>query len=116
MQITNVNKQMLPKYIKQLIDRLSEDELHALYRAVGERLRLFHRTQALFAMRNFNLSDRVYFEYHGKRLEGTVARLNQKTITVVLDDGNHWNVSPNLLTKLDDKDIPDEILLKTKGN
>lgn len=90
-------------YIRQLIERLSEDELHALYRTVGERLRLLHRTKALFAMRKFQMLDKVYFVHHGQRREGMVTRLNQKTISVTLKTGEHWNVSPDFLTRMDEE-------------
>jgi len=32
--------------------------------------------------------------------EGTVTRLNQRTISVTLETGEHWNVSPDLLTRI----------------
>jgi len=96
-----MKNQTLPPYIRQLIDRLNEDELHVLYRTVGERLRLLHRAKALFAMREFQMLDKVYFIHHGQRKEGTVTRLNQKTISVTLETGEHWNVSPDLLKRVE---------------
>ena len=32
---------------------------------------------------------------------GTLTRYNRKTVTVVTDSGQHWNVSPGLLSKID---------------
>jgi hypothetical protein len=29
-----------------------------------------------------------------------VTRYNKKTVTVITDDGRHWNVSPSLLSKV----------------
>jgi len=46
--------------------------------------------------------------------EGTVTRLNQKTITVTLDNGEHWNVSPDFLKKIDVEFAHDE--LTSSGN
>ena len=91
----------LPKQIIRLIESLNEDQLHALYRVVAERLNLVHKARALAAMRNFYILDRVTFTHNGKRYEGIVTRLNQKTITVTLDDGNRWGIHPGNLKKID---------------
>lgn len=90
----------LPKQIINLIESLNEDQLHALYRVVAERLNLVHKARALVAMRNFYILDRVLFTHNGKHYEGVVTRLNQKTITVTLDDGTRWGVSPGNLKKI----------------
>lgn len=95
-----MTKQTLPEHIKQLVSQLNEDQLHELHHLVGDRLRLFHKAKALFAMQDFQVLDRVYFDYHGERKEGTVTRLNQRTISVTLDAGDHWNVAPDFLTKI----------------
>jgi len=109
-----MDKQILPQYIRQLINRLNEDELHALYRAVGEKLRLLHKAKALFSMREFQILDRVFFDYHGERKEGTITRLNQKTVSVTLDNGGHWNVSPDFLTKVDEGNPLAELPITTQ--
>ena len=31
-----------------------------------------------------------------------LTRYNRKTVTIVTDDGQHWNVSPTLLRRADD--------------
>lgn len=90
----------LPKQLIHLIENLNGEQLHALYRLVADRLNLVHKVQALAQMQKFNVLDRVSFTHNGSYYEGTVTRLNQKTITVILDNGHHWNVSPDLLTKL----------------
>lgn len=90
----------LPDDIKQLIYKLNEDELHELLTLVSDRLRLFHKAKALYAMKDFQILDRVYFDYHGERKEGTVTRLNQRTITVTLHTGEIWKVSPDFLIKI----------------
>jgi hypothetical protein len=49
-------------------------------------------------MTSFTKKDRVGFQApDGRMLEGTVLRLNKKTVSVVTDDGHQWNVSPGLL-------------------
>lgn len=111
-----MKQQILPKDIRKLVNRLNEDELHALHRAVGNRLRLLHRSKAIFAMRDFQVLDRVFFDYQGERKEGTVTRLNQKTITVTLDNGARWNVSPDFLKKIDKESILNGLTLRGNLN
>lgn len=95
-----MNGQKLSEHIKQLVIQLNEEQLHELHHLVGDRLRLLHKAKALFAMQEFQVLDRVYFDYHGERKEGTVTKLNQRTISVTLDTGEHWNVAPDFLTKI----------------
>lgn len=93
----------LPKQLLRLVDSLDEDQLHALYHVVAQRLELLQKAHALAAMSQFHVLDRVSFVHNGKRYEGTVTRLNQKTISITLDDGTRWNVAPSLLTKVADR-------------
>ncbi|HWS84692.1 MAG TPA: hypothetical protein VN207_10590 [Ktedonobacteraceae bacterium] len=93
--------QQLPKELINLIESLDEDQLHALNHLVVEQLRLVHHARTLNAMRSFHVMDRVWFTHNEKYYEGTITRLNQKTVSITLDDGNRWNVSPGVLTKID---------------
>jgi len=93
-----VNK--LSEQIRQLVESLGEDQLHELLHLVSDRLRLFHKARALYAMKDFQVFDRVYFDYRGERKEGTVTRLNQKTISVRLINGESWKVAPDFLIKI----------------
>jgi hypothetical protein len=93
----------LPKQLLRLIETLDEDQLHALYHVVVQRLQLAQKVHALAAMSQFQVLDRVSFVRDGKPYAGTVTRLNQKTISIVLDDGTRWNVAPSLLTKVADR-------------
>jgi hypothetical protein len=69
----------LPKQLLTLIDTLDEDQLHALYHRVAERLQLAQRAHTVYAMSQFHVLDRVSFVHNGKQYEGTLTRLNQKT-------------------------------------
>jgi hypothetical protein len=93
--------QQLPKHLVRSVEQLNEDQLHVLHHLVADRLRLAQQARTLYAMSNYHVLDRVAFSHNGKRYEGTVTRLNQKTVTVVLDGGDRWNVAPALLTKVD---------------
>ena len=91
----------IPKQITATINTLNENQLHTLHQIIVSRLKLMHSARAMYAMKDFNILDRVYFDQNGKRIEGIITRLNQKTITVTTDDKGHWNVSPGLLTKIE---------------
>jgi hypothetical protein len=82
------------------IDSLSEDELVELNHKVVARLRFLSQMRSHSAMLDFRVGERVKFYRDGDdELVGTLVRYNKKTVTVVTDAGQHWNVSPSLLTR-----------------
>jgi len=83
---------MLPDLAK-----LSEDELIELNRRIVERLQLLRSAKSLAKLAQFSVGMLVEFDTDdGRTLSGTVARLNQRTATVVTESGR-WRVSPGLL-------------------
>jgi len=51
-------------------------------------------------MLDFRIGDRVTFQPDGRPLLfGIITRYNRKTVTVITDGGQHWNVAPGLLRK-----------------
>ena len=84
------------------IDGLTEAELIDLNRRIVERLRLLQQMRAHKQMLEFRIGDRVAFQADGRgTVEGMLTRYNRKSVTVITDDGHHWNVSPALLTRVD---------------
>lgn len=82
----------------EAIKRLGEEDLLFLNQLIVERLRLIAQARATTLMTDFTKGDRVSFwAPDGRKLEGTVLRLNKKTVSVVTDDNHQWNVSPALL-------------------
>ena len=80
------------------IDRLSEAELVDLNHRIVERLRFLSQMRAHAEMLEFRIGDRVTFGGSGPRpMEGMLTRYNKKTVTVITDDGQRWNVSPTLI-------------------
>jgi hypothetical protein len=54
------------------------------------------------AMLNFRIGEKVKFRPTGRpELIGTLTRYNKKTVTVITESGEHWNVAPGLLSRLD---------------
>ncbi len=80
------------------IDGLSFEELLELNRRVVARLKMLESMQAHIEMMRFSLGQQVSFEHQGSRLFGTLVKYNRKTVTVVTDNGQRWNIPPHLLS------------------
>jgi hypothetical protein len=79
------------------ITTLSEAELIDLNRRVVERLQLMRSAKNLTQLARFSVGMMVEFDAEdGQTITGTVARLNQKTATIITGAGR-WRVSPSLL-------------------
>ena len=78
---------MLPDLAK-----LSEDELIELNRRIVERLQLLRSAKSLAQLAQFSVGMVVEFDTDdGRTISGTIARLNQRTATVVTASGR-WRV------------------------
>ncbi len=84
------------------IDGLSFEELLELNQRVVARLKMLESMQAHIEMMQFNLGQRVSFEHQGGRILATLVKYNRKTVTVVTDNGQRWNISPHLLSTVKD--------------
>lgn len=79
------------------ITHLSEDELLELNRRIVARLEFIQSAKRLTRLAQFSVGMTVEFAMDdGRTITGTVARVNQKTATVVTAAGR-WRVSPSLL-------------------
>ena len=82
------------------IDELSEAELIDLNHRIVERLRFLSQMRAHSQMLDFKIGERVTFHPDGyPPLVGIVARYNRKSLTVVTDAGQRWNIAPSLLRR-----------------
>lgn len=82
------------------IDKLTENELIDLNHRIVARLRFLNQMRAHSQMLDFRIGDRVTFQPDGRpALFGIVTRYNKKTVTVIVDGGQQWNVAPGLLRK-----------------
>jgi len=85
------------------IDKLTEAELVDLNNRVVERLRFLSQMHAHGEMLQFKIGDRVSFQPEGHPVVvGMLTRYNKKTVTVITDSGQRWNVAPALLRLVDD--------------
>ena len=84
------------------IDELTEAEAIDLNHRIVERLKFLNQMRAHAHMLEFKIGDRVTFQPQGcPPVVGMLTRYNKKTVTVITDDGQRWNVSPNFLDKAD---------------
>lgn len=89
------------------IDKLTEDELIDLNNRIVARLKFIRQYRAHSRMMEFSIGDRVSFQPEGHpMLTGMLTRYNKKTVTVITDGGQHWNVSPNFLRKAEKSASP----------
>jgi hypothetical protein len=83
------------------IDALTEAELVDLNHRIVERLRFLHQMKSHKQMLDFSIGDRVMFQPAGRPpVVGVLARYNKKTVTVVTDAGERWNVAPSFLQRI----------------
>ena|SRR5690349_2428582 len=84
------------------IDQLSEEELIDLNHRIVERLRFLSQMRAHSQMLDFQIGERVTFHPDGHpQIFGIVTRYNRKTVTVITESGQHWNVALSLLRRAD---------------
>ena len=84
--------------IEEFIKDLSEEELVYLNRLIVERLKLISQAKSTFEMAKFNIGELVQFEDNDRNTRsGRVIKLNKKTISILTDDRQRWNVAPIFL-------------------
>lgn len=82
------------------IDKLSESELIELNHRIVRRLRFLNEKRAHTNMMRFSIGGRVSFTPEGRPLvTGLLTKYNRKTVTIITESGERWNVSPSLLQK-----------------
>lgn len=82
------------------IDALTEAELVDLNHRIVERLRVLDQLRAHRQMLTYRIGDRVSFQPDGRPpVVGMLVRYNRKSVTVITDDGQRWNVAPALLSE-----------------
>ncbi|MDH3638866.1 MAG: hypothetical protein OES09_10465 [Gammaproteobacteria bacterium] len=86
------------------IDQLTEAQLIDLNHRIVERLKFLEQMRAHSEMLEFSVGDRVTFTPDGRGpAQGILTKYNRKTVTVITDDGQRWNVSPSFLRKASKK-------------
>lgn len=77
------------------------DELIELNHKIVERLKFLDTMHAHEEMMQFSPGDKVSFQPSGReRQVGTLVKFNKKTVTVITESGQKWNISPQMLSKV----------------
>ena len=85
------------------IDRLTEAQLIDLNNRVVARLKFLHQMRAHANMLDFSIGEKISFQPPGQPvLSGIIAKYNRKTVTVITEAGQQWNVAPTFLRKAAD--------------
>lgn len=80
------------------IDKLTEAELIDLNNRIVARLKFLSQMRAHAKMMTLRIGQRVTFTPDGHDQQfGIIAKYNRKSVTVVTESGQQWNVSPQLL-------------------
>ncbi len=83
------------------IDGLSEEELIELNHKIVSRLRFLREMRSHVQMLDFRIGEKVRFHPPGQpEVTGTITRYNKKSVTVIAENGQRWNVHPGLLFKM----------------
>jgi len=83
------------------IDKLTEKELIDLNHRIMERLKFLESMRAHNEMLEFSVGEKVRFHPPGRgEVVGVLVKYNKKTVTVLTEEGQRWNVSPHLLVKI----------------
>ncbi len=87
------------------IDQLTEAELVDLNHRVVARLKFLHEMKLHSRMLDFSIGEKVSFQPDGHPvLFGMITKYNRKTVTLITEGGQQWNVAPVFLRKLKDVD------------
>ncbi len=85
------------------IDRLTEAQLTDLNNRIVARLKFLHEAKLHARMLDFSIGEKVTFHPQGHEVQfGIIVKYNRKTVTLVTEAGQQWNVAPVYLRKLAD--------------
>jgi predicted extracellular nuclease len=99
--------------IDELINDLPEEILRTLHDRIVSQLNKLQRQRTMQSMADFRSGDVVRFLADGSEITGVLVRLNKKSVTIHTENGNRWNVAPQLLSLVKrplGPDIPGNIL------
>jgi len=83
------------------IDQLSESQLIDLNHRIVARLRFLRELEAHSSMLEFRIGERVRFQPQGRSpMTGVITRYNKKSVSILTEDGQRWNVAPQLLERV----------------
>lgn len=86
------------------IEKLSEQELLDLNRKIVEKLKFLALQRTHKKMIQFSVGDKVQFHPPDHEVQkGILVKYNKKTVSVLTENGETWNVSPQFLAKIEER-------------
>ena len=99
MELSVIKKNQLIDKTDIFMAELSIDELYFINKIVVDRIKYLQKATALFDMAKFRVGEIVSFNNGSKFITGRILKFNQKTVSLLTDDNEQWNVAPKLLVK-----------------
>lgn len=99
MELSIVEKNQLIDKVDNFMEGLSIEELCFINKIVVDRIKYLQKATALIDMAKFRVGETVSFNNGSDFITGKIMKLNQKTISVMTDNNERWNVAPRLLIK-----------------
>ena len=82
------------------LEKMSEQELTDLNNRIVARIKFLRGQRIHREMLKFGIGERVAFKPEGGHwITGVLTKYNRKTVTVITDTGEHWNVAPGFLLR-----------------
>jgi hypothetical protein len=83
------------------IEKLSESELLELNQRIVARLKIMRALRTQASMLEFSIGERVSFQPESHpEIFGIISKYNRKSVTVITETGQQWNVAPVHLRKV----------------
>lgn len=81
------------------LENLSEEELLVLNEQVVAKIKELRNQKNTQQISQFKLGDMISFAYKGKKVQGIIFRINQKSISILTASNERLSLSPGLVMK-----------------
>ena len=88
--------------IEDFIKTLNQKDLIYLNNLIVNQLKILSQVRSSENMAKFHISQRIFFTApDGSERKGKIVRMHKKTVTIITDDDEQWNVAPGFLKSLE---------------
>lgn len=81
--------------VLKYLEQATKEDMNRIIRGINDRRAQLSQIEAM----KFRKGDKVEFNSSktGELVKGTILKINQKTISLLSDEGTNWRVSPGML-------------------